>query len=609
METSFTRFINILYCDTMLHKIKLPHISSISDEIEVIIRLFIMTIMALTLSFGNYVAVPQSQAVLISAATVAFGGVAPTLMFSVGVAFFPDVVFMIIIALLISTALLAIAAVGGREAYVVCYFVFACFLAGLRFTSQAANTNTLMMFSALNTIGLYGFAEKYGLPFVAALWTEKGTTNPGAAFRNTLIAACWIIFCCSVPRLLPPVRTLRKVMSTKLLPKMMMDMADFIKLVVEHHGKNNEELNNSNIDSCKNQADTNRVIESKIFESKLWTIIHYGTLTMNGGVANLTAFEPRILRFICCGPPDDSVGMLRKLVIALNKVIFSVFSLRAFSKAGKEELETGGLRELYLHAATNLERCAKALIKMEKLEEITPKTENEGNVQSDIEADKKPFDPVLLDHGVDSIIAATNDFVSTMGPIDESKELNKEHAMTKINRFMNAIKPWLMGKGIDLFLQMFKVFPRAFRVSTWQGIIEPPYRDLPKAMWGLKFAIGFEALVCMSVYWPAFANLIVPVNDQGDPVQSAHFAGWHLIAYAFATTLTVEGSWAKGILRFIGTCLGAFSAWLALTFFGKNPYGLVIWLAITCTIAVYVGLPKGTKSRMGLNRGTCYILI
>merc|ERR1712194_448551 len=61
------------------------------------------------------------------------------------------------------------------------------------------------------------------------------------------------------------------------------------------------------------------------------------------------------------------------------------------------------------------------------------------------------------------------------------------------------------------------------------------------------------------------------------------------------------GTWAKGILRFIGTCLGAFSAWLALSFFGTNPYGLVIWLAITCTIATYLGLPKGLNSRMGLD--------
>ena len=122
--------------------------------------------------------------------------------------------------------------------------------------------------------------------------------------------------------------------------------------------------------------------------------------------------------------------------------------------------------------------------------------------------------------------------------------------------------------------------------------------DLHKFVWCLKFAVGFTMLVCMQVYWPAFASLQVPTNDN---TENVHFSGWYLIAYAFATTQTTEGTWKKSILRIFGTVTGGFSAWLALTASGDNPIGLGVWMTITSTLVAYVGLPKGFSSRFGLD--------
>ena len=82
---------------------------------------------------------------------------------------------------------------------------------------------------------------------------------------------------------------------------------------------------------------------------------------------------------------------------------------------------------------------------------------------------------------------------------------------------------------------------------------------------------------------------------------SAHFAGWFLIAYAFGTTQTVEGTWKKSMLRILGTSAGGFSAWLALTAFNNNPIGLGVWMTVTNTLAAIFGLPKGFRSYFGLD--------
>ncbi len=141
----------------------------------------------------------------------------------------------VIIALIISTALLAVAATAGTPVYIASYFLVALILSGLRFSKQGGNTALLLMFTALNTTSLLAIAEQEGPSFVASLWTEKGTTNPFAAFRNTLIGICWACLCTAFGRLIPPARTARSLHSRMLLPKVLKDIATFIRLTVAYH--------------------------------------------------------------------------------------------------------------------------------------------------------------------------------------------------------------------------------------------------------------------------------------------------------------------------------------------------------------------------------------
>ena len=564
---------------------------SIPDHVEVTLRIAASLVLANVLTLASFpAAVPPSQTVVISSISAAFTMVLPTLLFSIGSAVFPGMVVGAVVALLFATLLLAVAAAGGRGAYVAAYFGFALIMSGLRFGKAGGLTSLIIMLVSLNTMGLAPIVEEEGLGFVGSLWTESGTTNPNAVFRNSIIGMCWAAVCISFARLIPPSRTARAALSRKLLPKVLKDIASFIRLTMKYHAKDDQD-DKDDEDREENESDEKEEIHAGMVQ-----VVQDGTITIAGGVADLTAFEPRLVR-ICCrrGVPADVLAILKELTNAVNNTIFSSLMLRAFSRAGFEELQDNGLGDIYKDVAICFDRCAEALAT------LTPLDETLSDSKGDDPETMLPFDPLrLIIRGLAAHVERlTNEWVGAMGPVDDSSRyLQLDNKKTR-KTYLGAIKPWIMGGGVGLILAMFECSAKAFSPSTWRRIANFPYYDLPKFVWCLKFAIGFTALVCMNVYWDAFGNLEIQTSDE---IMSAHFAGWQLIAYAFSTTQTVEGTWKKGTLRLMGTIFGGFSAWLALTACGSNPYGLGVWMTITSTIAAYLGLPKGFRSRFGLDK-------
>lgn len=523
--------------------------------------------------------------------------VTPTLLFSIGAIIFPGMVSACCVALMISTILLAVAATGGVHAYIGTYFIVALILSGLRFTNEGATSALLLMLTSLNTMSQASVAEDKGLGYVASLWKESGTTNPNAVFRNTLIGMCWVAACIAFARLIPPSRTARSAFSRKLLPKVLKDVAAFIRLLVAHHIKDDiDDVDDFEDDTEESSADGN-VIDRKpdSIEDVIMSVVQDGSITINGGMTGLTALEPRLIRLFCqCSPPVDVVTLLNDLTNAVNNLIFSSLTLRVFGKAGFEELQVAGLKELYEGSAVILDQCADALSTSKHLnmDESTDEDPENRNAPPP----PLPFDPIRLNFRALMVQALTNDWIDAMGPVDRTKSHFDKSAM---NLFVKILQPWIMGAGLGLIVAIFGCFGKAFTPMTWKRIFIPPYYDLPKFVWCLKFAIGFTILVCMHVYWPAFANLEIPTRDE---ITSSHFSGWYLIAYAFSTTQTVEGTWKKSMLRMFGTAAGGFSAWLALTACNDNPIGLGIWMTITSTLTAYFGLPKGFSSRFGLDK-------
>eukprot|EP00985_Skeletonema_marinoi_P035534 scaffold46845_cov146-Skeletonema_marinoi.AAC.3 len=495
---------------------------SIPDHLEVTIRICLSLILTYVLTLGSYPGViPPSQSVLI-ASIGAFTIVLPTLMFSIGAAVFPGVIMTACIALIISTILLAVAATGGTSVYIFVYFLFALILSGLRFSKEGGSAALLLMFISLNTVSLLTAAEQEGLSFVASLWTEKGTTNPYAAFRNTLIGICWICLCASFARLIPPARTARSLHSRMLLPKVLKDIATFIRLTLAYHMRDDIEDASSSEDGendGENAAEENAADDKKMenIDDVTVKIIQDGSITIGGGVAALTSFEPRITRLLChCGPPIDSPAMLNDLTNAVNECIFAALALRSFSKAGFKELENGGLKEVYEETAKLLDRCADELASMKQSSAEIDVGDTPSN---SIGSPDLPFDPIMVQKCALKVKKLTSEWNVAMGPVDPSTRHFDNGAR---NAIVKSILPWIYGAGIGLLAAIMGCLRKAFSQTTWKRIFLPPYYDLLKFVWCLKFAVGFTILICMQVYWPTFANLEVKTNDD---IVNANVAG------------------------------------------------------------------------------------
>ena len=548
---------------------------TISDQAEVTIRLCISFILISILTLGSLPnVIPQSQIVTIGSAASALTMVLPTLMFSIGAGIFPGIVVQAIIALIMSTILLAIAAMGGKDVYLFCYFLMALILGALRFTPAGSSSPLLLMLVSLNTMSFASKAEEEGLPFVSSLWTEKGVTNPNAMFRNTIIGMFWMTVCLASARVLPPPRTIRSMHSSKLLPKTLRDVAKFIKVVIKYHTEDDisdvdeDETENNNTEFTDGGSDDEN--SQSNMNDAIIQIVEDAAITMSGGVSSLTALEPRLTRVCCqCAAPVDIVKLLTDLTNKVNSMIFSSLTLRAFSKAGYEELQMEGLKEVYLNVADQLERCADALATMKKTESGLSTF-----VSDDEDTEKLPFDPIRLIHHAMNVEKATNDYIHEFGVIDRSRSHVDKSAR---NAWLVGLKPWIMGAGFGLMLAILSCLVTFLKPMTWKRICLYPYYDLPKFAFILKFAIGFTALACMQVYWQAFANFEIQASDTTDLVS---FSGWYLIAYSFTTTTTCEGTWKKGTLRLIGTVCGGFSGWLAITACKDSAIGLGIWMVV-----------------------------
>jgi len=190
----------------------------------------------------------------------------------------------------------------------------------------------------------------------------------------------------------------------------------------------------------------------------------------------------------------------------------------------------------------------------------------------------------------------------------ESMKLNpttKLKAKDKVTNLLLVILPFL-APPILLFALIFVKIP----LSTFNSLTGRERFDLQKAAYHVKFALGFCALFSVSVYWDAFHDFDVatpPTQERitwstGNPIGS--FSGWQLVAYAFATMPTTEGTLKKSVLRVFGTLIGGFSAWAAIQATGDNKIGFVAWLTVTTFGAAYLSVDKGEDAERSRMKGS-----
>ncbi|EJK74159.1 hypothetical protein THAOC_04177 [Thalassiosira oceanica] len=485
----------------------------VTNRMEVTLRIAFSLAVTSVMSLGSFPnAIPPSQTVVIGAAASTFTMISPTLIFSIGAMVFPGMVMTVCVAMLVSTLLLIAAAVGGSNAYIICFTLVALIIAGITFDKSFGTTSSLLItFTALNTMGFVPVAEEGGIPFVLSLWSESGTTNPGAVFRNGLIGMMWLSLAISSARLIPPARTARAFLTRVFLPKVLTDVATFIRLIMQQHvdGEEDEEADDSD--------EVAKSLDAEEIDDVVSKVVQDGTLTITGGIANLTAFEPRLTRTLCQGGTlIDIVALANSLTDTVGALVLSSLALRALIRAGFNEMLSEGLQDAYLTAADTLDACATSLANLTPLASTSIGSEDNDDEMSRQEV----YDPIRLKSSALKLERLTNFWVANITSPATTRDHHIDDKTLKPS-CSKSITPWLKGGGLGLLMGIIGTIRTAFSATTWRRIVYSPYYDLPKFTWSVKYGLGVSVIVLLTLYTD-FATFELETSD---PFAGAFFSG------------------------------------------------------------------------------------
>ncbi len=532
-------------------------------------------------------------------------------------------------------------------------------LLGVGMHNILINTGTLAGQIATVTINADGSSQAFiegGMWIIKGMWTFTGTQNPLAVNSNFTIFTCWLILILAVAVLTPPFRTMRSAVWRGIIPSALKDAASSIRLHAARMDKHLKEKsgdieNGVGVDSASNEEkDTSE-------ESRLVTrgrcVYHINAL-FGGTLAKYTAFEPRL---VVRKPLQSTTGILVQLSSVVSRCVRIAVGIELLTQMDDEKEFLYHNIDQYLEVANILETCAKALMignaklldgidnrKDDKVVGqplkttgkdaeplIAQKSKNiasrslmkgayeiidEEDEESVIVVEKSTYDPFKLKKYAYDVVALSRRWIEAMDP--SSVGVENQSYCESIMVFLNILHPWLLVQ-FSHFKFMAQLIANMFKKSSWMSIFCPSQNisSAPsRLIWCIKYTIGMTVLLAMPVYWPAYRQDFVLAVSNDDPMRgiyAAQNAGWALVAYCFATTQTTEGSVKKGILRMLGTVVGAFSGWLALVVceddsfeYTYNTYGVVAWLTITSFIATYVSTERGFAARISLSNDYAY---
>mmetsp|Transcript_16244 Transcript_16244/g.35628 ORF Transcript_16244/g.35628 Transcript_16244/m.35628 type:complete len:1040 (-) Transcript_16244:188-3307(-) len=449
-----------------------------------------------------------------------------------------------------------------------------------------------------------------GTWLIKQLWTQSGTENTLAVMQNFLVVASWAFLCTfTTPFLLVPWRTLRHDITTLILPTALRDAAAFLQ-------DNLDYMRNFNTVTDKKNDDDNQETHSKEFDNRLleWhsqqeSLQKTSGVIHGGSMGLITIFEPRLLRI---GKPIELTAVKLKNLLSSAEKAISLSAMNAtfhtsFNK-NRHLLGPSNVETYLERTIATYESCAQAIETRHHMpvsdgEEAalvdTSKTESTASVNLPYEYEILLASRQLSDQ--------TEEWVESMDPAKSPSRATFKNLAASL--LVYSLPPMAVAaRLVEIFLYPFLIGTKKQRL------------DWGKLFHCIKFALGFAGLLCCSLYWDNYRDF--DVNDENEEqtektevgdfvtirsIAPDSFAGWNLIAYAFATMPTTEGTIKKCVLRLLGTLAGAFSAWLALLASSDNEYGMVAWLTVTTFGATYFAVDDDIiESRMGTSKDTGY---
>jgi hypothetical protein len=543
------------------------------DEIqmEVTLRIGLATFLGYCLSIADIPhVVPPSLALMPGALGASLSISLPTLMYTLGM-ILPSLIVAILMICAFTTMLLR-AAVQSDTFFVLVFTAYALFMttlySGKYYTVTAGFCNAFICLAGTFGLTFKPLVQQGGTEIVKLMWTESGTENPLAVWRNVWIALSWGIAAIVMAICVPPFRTSRHEISRRLLPHVLKETKQVLS---------------------GEQIDLYSLLQS------------WNALGNEGSIAQTTLFEPRIFT----AWNQDLVTPLKSLVLETDHLILSSLLLATSTKENGSCTSpiTGIVIDSEVHLAllqdtqTILEACAEAL----STNDETALFELQTTMN---ESDGTEVDPTK-DH-TKSPIASYVQYISQA----------TKRALLKTVAYLHALHHPKESPRVSM-LQSFQsvvkyialpLLPSIRLVQFIPTLVQPKKWNYTTILWSLRLVAGYVGLMCMSIYWDRYADFrITPSEGYVGPV----YSGWHMISYAFAITPTMEGTVKKATQRTLGNCMGAFSAWLGIIVCSGsyhdnsniNPYGFIAWLTVTSLMFTYFyALEPGSKTRMGYSQ-------
>mmetsp|Transcript_53123 Transcript_53123/g.128992 ORF Transcript_53123/g.128992 Transcript_53123/m.128992 type:complete len:796 (+) Transcript_53123:58-2445(+) len=517
-------------------------------RLEVLARVGLMLIIGLALSTASIPQlVPPSSSYMIGIFVCSLSLSLPKFMMALTSAF-PLLLGFMILALLVSSMLLSCINVSVNFMtiiYSLLTLVFTGFFFGETYASLSSVSSLLIAIPGMLVVSFVPLITDGGLT-VSDLWKASGTENALAVFRNFLICICWALMAIMAGIIFPPFRTVRKMLSSTIIPQGILALVKAIE-------------------------NDNEMTETQVYEFR--TTMEHLTSSLKGK-AKMTAFEPRIWR------NENLVKPLDELMDEVGKLAECVLLKHSDSVPGGES---------YIPTIDILRLCATALrtnspsdfaslsaCALDKVEN-TEANDNDMSYLTDITF-----------HMACKVQTATLQWLEALNGSGGAPENAKE----AIENDLKNNCAWIFLPLIP-FPRIAKVVMVPFQPSKWNAMT---------FIWSLEYTIGYVALFCLSIYVPGW-------RDLGIGGDNSLYSGWHLLGYAFAWMPTVEGTAKKAFARAFGTALGGFMAWVGVIVCSwsydddapMSPYGTVAYITVFTLISTLYGIDSGPAAMFGSN--------
>lgn len=450
------------------------------DKFEVTLRVGVICLCGFSLSIASIPSVvPPSQSLMPGMMASVFSQSLPTLMFTLGLPI--PVVLVLILAVAGWATMLLAAGTVSDGLFIGIYSIFTLFMTtlffGEHYTSTSGTANVFIAVGGLLGLSYLPLVQEGGLSTVSDMWTEKGTENSAAVWRNLLIAVCWALACMVVGILLPPWRTSRQMISRGLLPAIYKQVDAVL----------------SGVD-----VDVNRLVKSK-------------TALKGGNVAMTTIFEPRL-----CHLAIDVVTPLKEIAVATDEMIFRsllVLKWKERMTVAPSDLEVAVLQD----TSTILDLCGKALSTNDAAQYdclrdcVDDKIFHEkGDVESGDKtgSSKKPEDSIVswIHEQALEVRTPTLDYLQAFNH-GITKDSSKKQMLMLIKQAVGFVSATLMPS-----VRLMKASSLIFQPKRW---------DYTSILWSLELSAGFVALMAMTLFVDSYEDFrITPAQGYVGPGKS-----------------------------------------------------------------------------------------